>query len=232
MKNVSRIFSVLDRKNKKAKAFLKTALALLSSFALLFALAACNPFEPNNAPDGEGGGTEIVIPKPNVPDAGGAPALTLPDVDGAGLVGNVSDDDKAAATAVILLKEDTAEAVGEGAANVTVTSDKQYNLYDKSKDDGGVKTGEKIEYGAVVEITKSGTYILQGTLAKGFVAVSKKDLSVTLILNGVNIFAENYAALVCLKKSDVVIELADGSTNYLTDGGAGADAAGGGKYAF
>ncbi|MDR1092773.1 MAG: carbohydrate-binding domain-containing protein [Clostridiales bacterium] len=231
--NLTLVFSVLDRKNKKAPAFLKTTLLLLLSFALLVTAAACNPFDPRVADNpGEGGGAEIIIPKPDVPDAGDAPPATLPDVDEASLVGDVSDEDKAAADAVILLKGDTAEVSGAGAGNVTVTADKAYDAYDKSKDDGGAKTGEKITYGAVVEIAKSGTYILQGTLAKGFVAVSKKDLAVTLILNGVNIFAENYAALVCLKKSDVTVELAENSVNYLTDGGKGGDASDGSKYAY
>jgi hypothetical protein len=87
-----------------------------------------------------------------------------------------------------------------------------------------------VAYGAVVEITASGTYVLQGTLNTGFVAVSKKELEVTLVLNGVNIFCKNYAAITCLKKSNITVELAEGSTNYLTDGGEGADADG--KYAY
>ncbi|MCL2182811.1 MAG: carbohydrate-binding domain-containing protein, partial [Chitinispirillia bacterium] len=84
-------------------------------------------------------------------------------------------------------------------------------------------------YGTIVEITGGGTYLVQGTLNKGFVAVSKKDLNVTVILKDAHITSPNYAPLVCLKKSDVTVVLATNSTNSLADGGQ--DAADG-KYGF
>ena len=73
-------------------------------------------------------------------------------------------------------------------------------------------------YGTIVEISASGTYVLRGTLTKGFVAVSKTQLAVTLVLDGADISCANYAPIVCTKKSDVTIELAENSKNYLTDG--------------
>ena len=74
-------------------------------------------------------------------------------------------------------------------------------------------------YGTIVEITGEGKFTIQGTLNQGFVAVSKKDIDVTIVLNGVNIFCRNYAALTCLKSSNVILELAKGTVNYLSDGG-------------
>ena len=109
--------------------------------------------------------------------------------------------------ALITLNETTASFTG---TNVNIL---QHNLY-----------------GTIVEINNSGTYTLQGTLKQGFVAISKKDLDVTLVLNGVNINCKNYAAITCLKKSNVTIELAANTTNYLSDGGEAADADG--KYGY
>jgi hypothetical protein len=88
--------------------------------------------------------------------------------------------------------------------------------------------GTDTTFGTVIEIKKSGTYVLQGDLSQGFVSIAKKDIDVTLVLNGVNIYCANYAPIVCLKKSNIQIHLAPNSTNYLTDGGVEIDADG--KY--
>jgi hypothetical protein len=88
--------------------------------------------------------------------------------------------------------------------------------------------GTDTTFGTVIEIKKSGTYVLQGDLSQGFVSIAKKDIDVTLVLNGVNIYCANYAPIVCLKKSNIQIHLAPNSTNYLTDGGVEIDTAG--KY--
>jgi len=111
--------------------------------------------------------------------------------------------------AAILLKGTTAEYTGTG-TNVAVV--------------------QSAVYGTIVEISGSGAYLVQGPLNQGFIAVTKKDLDVTLILDGVDITCGNYAAIASLKKSDVTIALAENSVNKLTDGGAGADADG--KYAY
>ncbi|GHU99526.1 hypothetical protein FACS1894211_05090 [Clostridia bacterium] len=79
-------------------------------------------------------------------------------------------------------------------------------------------TANNATYGTVAEITANGTYLITGTTAKGFVAITKKSLDVTLILNGASITSDNYASIVCLKKSNVNIILANGSVNYLTSG--------------
>jgi hypothetical protein len=147
----------------------------------------------------------ITITQPSVPNGVGAPSAVIPNVNDIDIVG---DADTAGATAVINLGT-TVEVAGETA---------------------NVKTTYGTAFGTIVEITKSGTYVLQGTLDGGFVSVSKKELEVTLILNGVNIYCPNFAAIVCLKKSDVTVELAGGSKNYLTDGGVGVDADG--KYSI
>ena len=174
-----------------------------------FSMAACNMgIDDTSKPD-------ITRPDTSKPDTSNPDTLEpnivadypepeLPQVDDNDLIGNA---DTAGADAVIILKRTTAEFTG---TNVNIV---QSDLY-----------------GTIVEISKSGTYVIQGTLEQGFVAVSKKDLNVTLVLNGVNIFCKNYAAITCLKKSNVTIVLAENSANYLTDGGEGADADG--KYGY
>jgi len=74
-------------------------------------------------------------------------------------------------------------------------------------------------HGTIVEIDTSGIFRIQGTLDNGFVAVSRRDLRVTIILNGVNITSRNYAPIVSLKRSDITLVLAANTTNTLTDGG-------------
>lgn len=84
-----------------------------------------------------------------------------------------------------------------------------------------VNIAQNNSYGTIVEITGSGIYLVQGTLSQGFVAVSKKDLNVTVILSDVDIVSKNYAALTSLKKSNVTVVLAENTTNKLTDSGEG-----------
>lgn len=179
---------------------------LIFLVSLSFTLVACN-----NTPQSttNNGSTHNSTPKQNtqIPDVSelveNEPINAMPDVGDVQLRGNATT---AGATAVITLQRTTASFTG---TNVNVT--------------------QNPTYGTIVEITSSGTYVIQGTLEQGFVAISKKDLDVTIVLNGVNIYCKNYAAIACLKKSNVTIELADGSTNYLTDGGQGAAD---GKYQY
>jgi len=98
-------------------------------------------------------------------------------------------------TTAIFLKGTTAEFIGK---NVNIVK----NSY----------------YGTIVEITGSGIYVIQGSLNRGFISVSKKGLDVTIILNGANIISRNYAALTSLEKSNVTVVLAENTTNSLLDG--------------
>ncbi len=112
---------------------------------------------------------------------------------------SVSASTVASDTTVITLKGKTAEFIGK---NVNIMQ----NYY----------------YGTIIEITDSGTYIIQGQLNKGFVSISEKGLNVTIILNGANIVSKDYAALASLKKSKVTLVLAENTTNSLSDGNKGA----------
>ncbi|MDR3318308.1 MAG: carbohydrate-binding domain-containing protein, partial [Clostridiales bacterium] len=169
--------------------------SLVLVLAMAFTVAGCT-FGPDNGgggPNDGDGSTDQSIPTPEMPDIDViAPETSQPEADDGDLLG---DADTSGADAVITLTGASAEFTGSN-----------------------VKVVESDIYGTIVEISKSGTYVVQGTLTQGFVAVSKKELTVTIILNGVNIYCSNYAAITCLKRSAVTIELAENSTNYLTDG--------------
>jgi hypothetical protein len=73
--------------------------------------------------------------------------------------------------------------------------------------------------GSKVTITDVGTYSIQGTLTDGQVIVDSKDEgNIRLILNGANITCSNSAPIYILDAKKIIINLADGTQNYLTDG--------------
>lgn len=73
--------------------------------------------------------------------------------------------------------------------------------------------------GQVLTITSAGTYRIAGSLTNGQIIVNTADSgAVTLILDGVNVTCSNSSALYVLQADDVVLTLAAGSQNYLTDG--------------
>ena len=74
--------------------------------------------------------------------------------------------------------------------------------------------------GSTVTITAAGTYILSGTLENGSVIVNAtKDDKIQLVLDGVTIHSEAFAAIYVVQADKVFITLAEGSVNTLTNGG-------------
>ena len=200
------------------KRILLSLTLLFLVIVLPFALVGCgsgnNGAANNGRPNNGGGGgapnnpVQTPVPDPSVPDPGitdgeaQTPDATQPEVDDEDIRGDAGTE---GATAVITLQHTTATFIGEG---VTVNQHKKY--------------------GTVIELTAKGTYVVQGTLTQGFIAVwhHVRHEDVTIVLNGVNIFARNYAAISSIRNSNVIIELAKGSTNYLTDGGEGVNGSG------
>lgn len=79
-------------------------------------------------------------------------------------------------------------------------------------------TGAAIE-GNVITITSAGTYSIRGTLKDGQIRVDTQDAdSVKLILNGMDISSSSSAPLYVVNAEKTIITLADGTTNYVTDG--------------
>ncbi|MGM9876885.1 MAG: carbohydrate-binding domain-containing protein [Bacilli bacterium] len=68
-----------------------------------------------------------------------------------------------------------------------------------------------------ITITDEGIYNLTGTISDGLIKVNTEG-NVKLVLNNVNITNSKGPAIYIENASDVVIELSDGSKNYLEDG--------------
>ena len=73
--------------------------------------------------------------------------------------------------------------------------------------------------GSAVTITEAGTYILTGDLNGSVIVNATKDDKVQLVLDGVNISSETFAAIYVAQADKVFITLADGSENTLSNGG-------------
>ena len=74
--------------------------------------------------------------------------------------------------------------------------------------------------GSDITITAGGTYILSGTLENGSIIVNAGDEDkVQLVLDGVSIHSETFAAIYVLSADKVFVTLEDGSTNSLSNGG-------------
>ena len=72
--------------------------------------------------------------------------------------------------------------------------------------------------GGTVTINQAGTYIVSGTLSKGQIYINApKDERVVLVLNGVDITADQNAAIYAASADRFTITLADGTVNTLTD---------------
>lgn len=74
--------------------------------------------------------------------------------------------------------------------------------------------------GTTITIRGSGTYILTGTLGNGSVVVDAgKEDKVQLVLNGVTIHSDTFAAIYVRQADKVFVTLAENSVNTLTNGG-------------
>lgn len=74
--------------------------------------------------------------------------------------------------------------------------------------------------GSDVTINGEGTYVLSGSLDNGSVIVDAgKEEEVQLILNGVSITSEDFAAIYVVSADKVTVTLAEGTTNTLVNGG-------------
>ena len=74
--------------------------------------------------------------------------------------------------------------------------------------------------GSTVTITGAGTYIISGSLSNGSIIVNAgEDDKVQLVLSGVTINSDNYAAIYVKQADKVFITLADSTENTLSNGG-------------
>lgn len=97
-----------------------------------------------------------------------------------------------------------------------VTATLILNGTDISTDASSVKVD-----GSVATVEKGGVYEVKGLLDDGYIVVdADKDDEVTLVLNGVGISSASFAAIYVKQAEKVTVYVADGSENYLVNGGA------------
>ena len=80
--------------------------------------------------------------------------------------------------------------------------------------DASVQTGD-----GNVTITAAGTYLLSGDYEGSIIVSATKDDKVQLVLDGVSIASEDFAAIYVAQADKVFITLAEGSENTLSNGG-------------
>jgi len=71
--------------------------------------------------------------------------------------------------------------------------------------------------GTTLSITSANTYVLSGTCSDGVISIKKGLADVTIVLDGLVLGNTTTAPIVCGKGASVLIELADGSENTLSD---------------
>lgn len=80
-------------------------------------------------------------------------------------------------------------------------------------------SGKVLVDGGNISILGGGTYVLRGELQDGSIIVNATDnATVHLVLNGAAIHSSDYAALYIEQAEAVVLTIADGTENTLTDG--------------
>ncbi|MDX2765808.1 carbohydrate-binding domain-containing protein, partial [Streptomyces europaeiscabiei] len=86
------------------------------------------------------------------------------------------------------------------------------------KGDSASADGKGVDVdGSTVTITSSGTYLLSGSLDDGRIVVTAPEATVKLVLDGVDISSSSGSAIAATEAERLVVVLADGSENKLSD---------------
>ncbi|WP_143677664.1 carbohydrate-binding domain-containing protein, partial [Streptomyces scabiei] len=86
------------------------------------------------------------------------------------------------------------------------------------KGDSASADGKGVDVdGSTVTITSSGTYLLSGSLDDGQIVVTAPEATVKLVLDGVDISSSSGSAIAATEAERLVVVLADGSENKLSD---------------
>ena len=169
----------------------KSIAVIISTILILFCLAGCAQSGTEQSVESNSSGA---IESNEASDSVTAESSSATEI--ISLSANVSDSDRNAAwdesATIITLRESTASVIGSGA---TVS-------------------------GSTVTIAKEGTYVISGTLTDGQIAIAAtSNDKVHLVLNGVDITNKSGAPLYASQCDKLIITLADGTENTLTDGG-------------
>lgn len=129
---------------------------------------------------------------------------------------DVADTATPAATASSTTSAETTSAEATADVAAALAANLEINNISLDYDEASAEEVALTDSGA--EITAAGVYRLSGTTTDGQITVnSTGDGTVYLILDGVDVTSATSAALNVVDAEDVVIVLAEGSTNTLTD---------------
>jgi hypothetical protein len=129
----------------------------------------------------------------------------------------------------IAVDEEQSSAVTASPVTVVYDSDDEDADWDSSQvssitlagDSIALSGGGAIVDGSQVTIISIGTYLISGILNDGQIVVNTDEIGpVRLVLNGANITCSTSAPIYVVNADKVVITLANGSENYVTDGDA------------
>lgn len=86
------------------------------------------------------------------------------------------------------------------------------------KGDSASADGKGVDVdGSTVTITAGGTYVLSGSLDDGQIVITAPEATVKLVLDGVDISSSSGSAIAATEAERLVVVLADGSENKLSD---------------
>ncbi|MFF9034249.1 carbohydrate-binding domain-containing protein [Streptomyces sp. NPDC014892] len=119
------------------------------------------------------------------------------------------------AAAVLADNEETHAEDGETAYG---EADESAAVAIELKGDSASADGKGVDVdGSTVTITAAGTYVLSGSLDDGQIVVTAPEATVKLVLDGVDISSSSGAAIAATEAERLVVVLADGSENKLSD---------------
>lgn len=111
--------------------------------------------------------------------------------------------------------------------STTITVDEEYSEVNWSgysnyniilDNDESISTSSSVTIDdSIITISETGIYTLNGTLSGGSIVVDGDDIVVKIILDDVNITSADNAAIYVASADLVVLEAAEGTTNYIYD---------------
>ena len=148
-----------------------------------------------------------------------AETVTIPAEDNEAAVGVVTAS--AEDTETVAQASDSGETTGAFSARDLSAEYDDETITVQLTGSGAVADSDKVSVsGSNVVITGSGTYLLSGTLQNGSIIVdASKEDKVQLVLSGVSIHSDSYAAIYVKQADKVFVTLAAGTQNALSNGG-------------
>ncbi|MFD9038660.1 carbohydrate-binding domain-containing protein [Streptomyces bottropensis] len=133
-----------------------------------------------------------------------------------------SSSASASAAAAVDGTQDAAAVLADNEKTHAEDGDTEYEKSDAVaidlKGDSASADGKGVEVdGTTVTITSGGTYLLSGSLDDGQVVVTAPEATVRLVLDGADISSSSGSAIAATEAERLVVVLADGSENRLSD---------------